>query len=137
MELRGLVLDYGGVLSHGEDIGGERLVERALRLLRREGCRTALLSNGNPLSGRDHGRAAELFDVMMFAGVSGLPKPAAESYLETARRLELTPQECVFVDDLPRNVAAAVAVGMVGVLHRTDRETVGEWEVLFERRLAQ
>jgi putative hydrolase of the HAD superfamily len=36
----------------------------------------------------------------------------------------------VFVDDLPHNVAGAVAVGMVGVHHEDPRRTVGELEAV-------
>jgi FMN phosphatase YigB (HAD superfamily) len=39
------------------------------------------------------------------------------------------------VDDLPHNISAAVAAGMVGVLHRSYDETAGELEVLFDRPL--
>jgi len=36
--------------------------------------------------------------------------------------LGLTPQECVFIDDMQANVDAATACGMVAVLH-TEAET--------------
>ena len=42
----------------------------------------------------------------------------------------------MFVDDLSPNVRGAVAVGMVGVLHRTYDETVVELEALFDVELS-
>ena len=38
--------------------------------------------------------------------------------------LGLTPQECVFIDDLEVNVTAAEAVGMTAVLHADPAATV-------------
>ncbi|MBX3469876.1 MAG: HAD-IA family hydrolase [Planctomycetes bacterium] len=43
---------------------------------------------------------------------TGVRKPDAEAYLGAARALGRPPGECLFVDDRPRNVAAAEAVGM-------------------------
>ena len=44
-------------------------------------------------------------------------KPEEGIFLYAARSLGLTPQECVFIDDIEANVDAAVACGMAGVLH--------------------
>ena len=43
---------------------------------------------------------------------TGVRKPDPEAYLGAARALSSEPQRCLFVDDRPRNVAAAQAVGM-------------------------
>jgi len=47
---------------------------------------------------------------------TGLRKPAAEAYEHAARALGVPPERCVFVDDRPKNVDAARAVGMRGVV---------------------
>jgi HAD superfamily hydrolase (TIGR01509 family) len=49
----------------------------------------------------------------------GLRKPDKEIFLEAARRLNVPPERCLFVDDRPVNVEAARAVGMDGIL-KTD-----------------
>src|SRR5437763_16679363 len=94
------------------------------------GLRTALLSNS---WGLDYDRAGwdELFDAVVISGEVGLRKPEPEIYRRTAAALGVEPSQCVFVDDLPGNVAGAVAVGMVGVRHRTVEETVAELDALF------
>ncbi|WP_298180084.1 HAD-IA family hydrolase [Saccharomonospora sp.] len=123
--VRGLVLDYAGVLT---DVGGERLLG-AVRRARAQGVRTALLSNaaGGPEARRG---LADCFDVLVFSGEVGVAKPDAAVYLLTADRLGVPVDECVFVDDSPRNVAGAVAVGMVGVRHVGVDETLSELGVL-------
>ncbi len=110
--------------EHAPDMAG--VVRRA----HKAGLRTALLSNS---WGNDYPREGweEMFDVVVISGEIGMRKPEPEIYRYTVAQLGCAPSECVFVDDLPRNVAAAVAVGMVGVRHRSFDETVAELEALF------
>jgi len=114
--------------EHAPDMAG--LVRRA----HESGLRTALLSNswGNsyPRDGWD-----EMFDAVVISGEVGMRKPEHRIYTHTCKLLDLEPGECVFVDDLPPNVTAAVDVGMVGVLHSDYESTAGELEVLFDRPL--
>ena len=106
-----------------------------VRRVRRAGRRTALLSNSwgaeYPREGWD-----ELFDVVVISGEVGLRKPEPAIYELCAQQLNLPPAQCVFVDDLSPNVRGAVAVGMVGVLHRTQHETVRELEPLLDLELS-
>jgi FMN phosphatase YigB (HAD superfamily) len=44
-------------------------------------------------------------------------KPEPEIFRHAAQTLGLPPGECVFIDDMPANVAAAQACGMTAVLH--------------------
>ena len=88
-----------------------------VRRARHAGLRTGLLSNswGNdyPRDGWD-----EMFDVVVISGEVGMRKPEPEIFHHTLDLIGLAAAECVFVDDLPHNVAAAVELGMVGVRHR-------------------
>lgn len=110
--------------EHAPDMNA--VVQRA----RRAGVRTALLSNswGNsyPREGWE-----EMFDAVVISGEVGMRKPEPEIYLHVASLLRLEPAECVFVDDLPVNVHAAVEVGMVGVHHRSFDDTLAELEAVF------
>ncbi len=63
-------------------------------------------------------------------------KPEPGIFHHTLDLLGLEPAECVFVDDLAHNIAAAVEVGMVGVLHTSYDESLAELEVLFDRSAA-
>lgn len=128
--LRGLVLDYGGVLTDfGDDAVGEPPLVTATRKAKQQGLRTGLLSNADgwwsPPREWDG-----LFDVTVISGEVGVGKPNKEIYLLTAQRLQLKPEECVFVDDLVVNVRGAAKAGMVGVHHRSTRSTLEELEIL-------
>jgi HAD superfamily hydrolase (TIGR01509 family) len=62
----------------------------------------------------------------------GIRKPDPQIYLEAARTLKVSPEQCLFVDDRPVNVEAARAVGMDGIL-KTD--TAALRAALVERNL--
>lgn len=85
--------------------------------------RTAVLSNADStLADRlrhEHGIAG-LFDEIICSADVGLAKPEPRIYDIAAGRVGLPAAECVFVDDLERNVEAARAAGMAAVLYRVD-----------------
>jgi len=115
--VQGLVLDFGGVLAGpGADA---RLLAGVVAAARRDGVRTAILSNdpGGPGAQRLRDLEGTFVDVVVVSGDVGTAKPDRRIYELTADRLGLAPGECVFVDDLIGNVRGAVAAGMVGVHH--------------------
>ena len=105
-----------------------------VRAARAAGIRTGLLSNS---WGLDYERDGwdTLFDAVVISGEVGLRKPDPAIYALAAERLDLPPEQIVFVDDLRPNVRAAAATGMVGVQHVDLETTVSELEILFERSL--
>ena len=107
-----------------------------VRRARRNGVRTALLSNSWSMNVYDRASFAELFDAVVISGEVAMRKPEPEIYLHTARMLDVAPGACVFVDDIASNVHGAVAVGMVGIHHRSAAETTAELTVLFGDALA-
>ena len=108
----------------------ERMVE-AVRVARRSGVRTGLISNSWG-SGLDYDDALmeELFDAVVISGDVGLHKPQPEIFELGASRVELAVTECVFVDDLRENCEGAEAVGMTAVLHRGAHTTLPRLEDL-------
>jgi epoxide hydrolase-like predicted phosphatase len=128
--LKGLIVDYGGVLTDlGPDGDSPNLIE-ALIVARRHELRTGLLSNADRLD-PSLAPLAAMFDAIVLSGEAGFGKPDARSYLLVARRIGLAPQECVFVDDLAVNVRGAAEVGMVGVHHKDVESTLAELAILF------
>jgi HAD superfamily hydrolase (TIGR01509 family) len=99
--------------------------------------RTALLSNS--WGGKDYPLdfLKTFCDVIVISGEVGLRKPDPEIYLMAAKQLKLEPRECVFVDDIERNVRGAEDVGMVGVHHTENAQTIKRLEELFEVELAE
>jgi putative hydrolase of the HAD superfamily len=110
--------------------GMEDSMFAALRHARAAGVATALLSNswGMEYPREDWG---QLFDHTVISGEVRMRKPEPEIYRLTLDRLELDPAQCVFVDDLPANVDAAVAIGMVGIVHITPEQTLDALEGMF------
>lgn len=125
----GLLGRMFGQFEHAPEMSA--LVRRA----RTGGLRTALLSNswGNdyPRDGWD-----EMFDVIVISGEVGMRKPEQRIFHHTVDLLGLEPGQCVFLDDVAPNVAAAAAVGLVGVHHTSYDTTLAELEVLFDRPLS-
>jgi beta-phosphoglucomutase-like phosphatase (HAD superfamily) len=65
-----------------------------------------------------------LFDTVVISGECGMRKPDEAIFLHTAKGLGLAPRQCVFIDDLEANVAAAAACGMTGVHHTEAAQTI-------------
>ena len=102
-----------------------------IRALRGAGLRTALLSNSWGCDEYPRADFPGLFDTVVISGECGMRKPEEEIFLHTAKILGLEPQQCVFIDDIEANVAAAVACGMTGVHHTEAEHTAAALQDLF------
>ena len=99
-------------------------MEELVRTLKESGYRIYLLSNASvsqhvywpkfPISG--------LFDGKLISCDYGIVKPNPEIYRLFTRQFGLVPSECLFIDDLPANVAAAVQCGWTGIVFHGDAE---------------
>lgn len=89
--------------------------------LRAAGHRTALLSNDSPslLDKLQALEIASLFDPVVISAFIGAMKPDARAYQTVLERLGVAPAQAIFIDDLPRNVAGAQAVGITGLHYTT------------------
>jgi putative hydrolase of the HAD superfamily len=94
-----------------------------IRALRGAGLRTALLSNSWGCDEYPRADFPGLFDTVVISGECGMRKPEEGIFLHTAGILGLEPRECVFIDDIETNVAAAEACGMTGVHHTEASQT--------------
>lgn len=65
-----------------------------------------------------------LFDATVLSYQVGVVKPEPEIYHIMATRLDLTPEECVFVDDVEQNCIAAERQGMQSILHVDNTATL-------------
>lgn len=59
-----------------------------------------------------------LFDVVINSAVAGVAKPDPAAYRLALAGLGLAPAEALFIDDKPRNIAAADALGLATILFR-------------------
>jgi putative hydrolase of the HAD superfamily len=129
----------------GVEVDPERLVERIFGGLRLEegmldavgrarghGYKTALLSNSWGLDLYPTERFNELFDLTVISGEVGMRKPEPEIFEFTVKELGVEARACVFVDDHPGHLKAALELGITTVLHREPAQTIAELEGLLE-----
>jgi len=113
-------------------VGPDDAMIGAVRTAREKGVPTGLISNSWGGSygegGYDRVMFDELFDVVVVSGEVGLRKPQPEIYLLACERIGAEPEECVFADDFEVNALGATAVGMLGIRHRTAKETIPQLE---------
>jgi putative hydrolase of the HAD superfamily len=95
-----------------------------LRMVRQAGYRTCLLSNSWGEGGYPREVFPELFDAWVISSEVRMRKPEERIFRHAAELLGLRPDQCVFIDDIEANIAAAAAIGMVGVHHSEPAATV-------------
>ncbi|MEA2505613.1 MAG: putative hydrolase of the superfamily [Actinomycetota bacterium] len=96
----------------------------ALATTRRQGMKTALLSNSWGMSGYPKDRFEDLFDVVVISGEVGLRKPDPAIFQLTVGRLGVAAAKCLFIDDYPAHLEAAKQAGMTTLLHLSPPETL-------------
>ena len=117
---------------------GEQLDEELLSFLGslRPQYKTAILSNAWSDAREAFtqiykvGRAA---DLIIISAEEGLVKPDIQLFELAAQRLDVRPDEVVFVDDLVRNVEAAQSIGMHGVVFENTAQTIAEVQKYLDR----
>jgi len=71
-------------------------------------------------------KLADEVDVMILSAEVGCAKPDPRIYQIAVEQLGVRLDEAVFVDDMARNVAAAQALGMRGILFQSTAQTIAE-----------
>ena len=73
-----------------------------------------------------------LFDQLVLSFEIGAVKPDPRAYEIAAQRLETPLKQCLFVDDQPRYVAAAEALGMKGIIYQNFAQFEAEAQKLLQ-----
>ncbi|UZD89938.1 HAD family hydrolase [Cognatishimia activa] len=79
-----------------------------------------------------HPELGQVFDVTVVSGQEKMLKPEARIYELLCERAGLSPADCIFIDDSPKNVEGARAVGM-DAIHFTDADALAR--ALSERQM--
>ncbi len=121
---------YDGINSSkekiAEEIDGYLKIDVGLVLLikklRRNGFKTALLSNANHTFFdrkvyTTYPEFKQLFDAIVISSSVGMVKPNADIYEYTLGKMNSTAAESLFIDDSSANVEAAIQLGMQGFLY--------------------
>lgn len=110
-------------------MGVDPVLLRWVRALRRQGLKTAVLSNMPREVSAHLRRTGEWqgnFDALVFSGDAGMAKPQPEIYHLCLRALGVQPHEALFIDDREANVEGAVAIGMHGVRFHSVEQLVSD-----------
>ncbi len=114
-QIRQLAIDFfsGDRLDHA--------LVAYIQQLRAAEHRIALLSNDSPaLLDKLHTlEIANLFDPLVISAFIGVMKPDARAYQAVLDRLGIPASQAIFIDDLPRNVAGAQALGITSLHYTT------------------
>jgi epoxide hydrolase-like predicted phosphatase len=118
-----------------QSVGPDERMLEAVGAARNHGLKTAVLSNtwGRSVFFPEQFKA---FDAVVLSEHEGVRKPDPEIYRIAAKKVDEPPEACVFVDDVPRNVEGARAVGMAGVLHKDAAITIPKLEELLDVSLS-
>ncbi|MFA5084719.1 MAG: HAD family phosphatase [Candidatus Paceibacterota bacterium] len=104
-----------------------------IRKLKRNGYKIGLLSNHiEDLLEEiiEKRKFRQIFDVMVTSYKSGIAKPNIAIFKEIVEKLGVKPEECVYIDDLKKNIPPAEQLGMKAILF-TDFETLKKKLVSF------
>ncbi len=108
----------------------DRQVVDLIRRLRAQPLRLATLSNSAPEHEGQLAALEPLFDRMHYSHRTGYRKPDALAFLHLLDELGTPVGQTVFVDDKERNVAAAQALGMTGIVFQDANHLRAELERL-------
>ena len=111
-----------------------------MRIARANGCRTGLATMSYRAEVLRVLRALDierLLDIILTREDVQNPKPDPEIYLLASRRLEVSPADCLVVEDSPNGVRAAVAAGMNVIAFATPftKKALHETKVLEHGRI--
>jgi glucose-1-phosphatase len=114
---------------------GDRLDTELVEYIRslRPRYKTGLLSNAWDNLRRvvmEDWKIADAFDDILVSAEIGVAKPDPRIYQVAVERFQVSPQEAVFIDDMPANVQAACEVGLHAIQFKDARQMVKDLEAL-------
>jgi epoxide hydrolase-like predicted phosphatase len=101
----------------------------------RKNYKTAILSNAGTEARKIFTEVYEfhkIVDDMIISAEERVAKPDRRIYEIAVERLEIEPQEAVFVDDFPENIEAAKDFGMHAVLFESNEQVMADVNRLLE-----
>ena len=130
--IRAVVFDYFGVIEFGNGELNEELL-RSFPRLKARGLKIGIFSNADSFL-RERLKEFGLLDTadaLVISGEIGHKKPHQEAFQALFEKLALKPNEVVFIDDSPENLAKAGEIGYIPILFkdnvqlRTDLAALG------------
>lgn len=106
-----------------------------IREVRRDGIRTALLTNNVKeweATWRSMMPIDEMFETVVDSAFVNCRKPDPRIYQLTLERVQLEPEQCIFIDDMEINIEAANELGIHGVHFRETAQARAEVRALLD-----
>ena len=117
------------------DLQPEPTVIDAARQIRQTGVKLGIFSNSlglEPYNPYEPWHLDENYDVVLISERYHLRKPDPGIYLLMMEMMQLTPQDCVFIDDTARNLPPAEELGMAVILATDPTSTIIQLQDLFQ-----
>ena len=76
----------------------------------------------------------DAFDTLIISAEIGMMKPQPEVYQWALKQAQVEANEAAFVDDMPKNIEAANALGMHGIIFRDPAQVKENLRALFNHR---
>lgn len=112
----------------GSDQINNELLEFVLRLDPK--VKVGLLSNAWQATrsriNKTHAGFLNQFDEVLFSAEVGLRKPDPQIYRMILSKLQVRPEESIFIDDFRENVIGAKAIGMLAIHYRNNADAISE-----------
>ena len=108
-------------------------LEILLSSLKKNGYKLVLISNTNELHFdfiRENFKVIELFDDLVLSYRIGYSKPHKEIFREALKRVGLSPEECVYIDDIEEFCKAAEDMGINSIVYRSTEQLIKGLEEL-------
>ena len=99
-----------------------------VKCLKKQGFQTALLSNVRKSQAQIKRKLGfyELFHPSVLSYEINIRKPDPKAYHYILNKLNLPPQEVLFIDNKPDNIAAAKSLGMDAILFQNTSQLIGD-----------
>jgi putative hydrolase of the HAD superfamily len=128
--IKAVIFDCFGVIISNDDGSKDAAILRWIKQLKGS-YKIAVLSNVGPGGLARYFSKDELsvyFDVAIASGDVGYMKPSPEIYLHASSQLGVTPDECVFIDDILGHCNGAKEAGMKAVRYMDIQQAKAELE---------
>lgn len=105
------------VLDKPREINKE--VVTVIKELKVKGFKLGILSNETLEGGRmirEVEKMNELFDLIVISAETGLAKPSRDAFNDFMKKLDVLPEELIYIDDAKRNITTARELGITAIL---------------------
>ncbi len=133
--IKGIIFDLNGVLFHFNNLSTPIFVKENIEMVKRLYLKYQLgiISNANASYNNylEEEGLLKFFKVVTLSSLVGFQKPEKEIFEITLEKMDLRPEEVVFIDDVKENIEVAHALKINTILYENTTQ-LGEQLLNFE-----